>query len=178
MKIGTAVVGAVVVLAVAACTASREGGGPQLRVVSHVDLGRYQGDWYEIARYPNRFQKGCVGSMATYTLNSDGTVGVLNRCFDGSFEGKLRSVRGRARVVDPETNAKLKVTFFWPFRGDYWIIDLGKHYEYAVVGLPERTYLWILSRTKKMDDEIYKSILSRLEEQGYDITRLIKTEQK
>jgi apolipoprotein D and lipocalin family protein len=165
-------------LAAVACTAEKRERHPPLRVVPFVDLERYQGDWYEIARYANRFQKGCVGSSATYTLNSDGTVSVLNRCFDGSFDGKLRTVRGRARVVDPKTNAKLKVTFFWPFRGDYWIIDLGEDYEYAVVGHPDRTYLWILSRTKKMEDAVYAAILGRLKEAGYDITRLVKSEQE
>ena len=151
---------------------------PPPRVVPFVDLERYQGDWYEIARYPNRFQKGCVGSMATYTLKDDGTISVLNRCYEGSFNGKPRSVTGSARVVDQHTNAKLKVTFFWPFRGDYWIIDLGRDYEYAVVGHPRRTYLWILSRTKKMDEAVYKGILDRLKEAGYDISLLIKSKQE
>ena len=178
MKIETALAGAVIMCAAIACTSAKKDERPPLRVVPFVDLQRYQGDWYEIARYPNRFQKGCVGSRASYTLNDDGTVGVLNQCFEGSFGGKLRSAKGRARVVDKATNAKLKVTFFWPFRGDYWIIGLGRDYEYAVVGHPERRYLWILSRTKKMDEGIYEAILGRLEEEGYDTTRLIKTEQE
>jgi apolipoprotein D and lipocalin family protein len=178
MKIETALAGAVIMCAAIACTSAKKDERPPLRVVPFVDLQRYQGDWYEIARYPNRFQKGCVGSRASYTLKDDGTVGVLNQCFEGSFGGKLRSAKGRARVVDKETNAKLKVTFFWPFRGDYWIIALGRDYEYAVVGHPKRRYLWILSRTKKMDEGIYEAILGRLEEEGYDTTRLIKTEQE
>jgi apolipoprotein D and lipocalin family protein len=178
VRLAAILAGAAMVLGAAACSPAKKAGQPPLQVVPFVDLERYQGNWYEIARYPNRFQKGCVGSSATYTLNSDGTVSVLNRCFDGSFAGKLRSVRGKARVADKETNARLKVTFFWPFRGDYWIIDLGKDYEYAVVGHPDRAYLWILSRTKTMDDEVYNAVLGRLKVQGYDITRLIKTEQE
>ena len=149
-----------------------------LTTVSHVDLNRYMGKWYEIARYPNSFQKGCVGSKATYTLLDDGKVSVLNQCYDGSFSGKLRSAKGKAWVVDKETNAKLKVSFFWFFAGDYWIIDLGRDYEYAVIGHPKRKYLWILSRTKKMDEGIYENILSHLRDKQYDTSKLIKTVQQ
>jgi apolipoprotein D and lipocalin family protein len=149
-----------------------------LSTVSHVDLTRYMGAWYEIARYPNGFQKGCVGSKATYTLLDNGKVSVLNECYDGSFSGELRSAKGKAWVVDKETNAKLKVSFFLFFAGDYWIIDLGKDYEYAVVGHPKRKYLWILSRTKEMDEVVYDRILSRLRDMKYDISKLIKTVQQ
>ena len=149
-----------------------------LTTVSHVDLNRYMGKWYEIARYPNSFQKGCVGSKATYTLLDDGKVSVLNECYDGSFSGKLRSAKGKAWVVDKETNAKLKVSFFLFFSGDYWIIDLGKDYEYAVIGHPQRKYLWILSRTKEMDEAVYEGILSLLRDKQYDTSKLIKTLQR
>jgi len=150
--------------------------GPPLEVVPHVDLKRYTGTWYEIARYPNRFQKDCYGSKATYTLSDDGKISVLNECFAGSPRGKLRQAKGKARVVDPETNARLKVTFFWPFSGDYWIIELGEDYEFAVIGHPNRKYLWILSREKTMDDDQYTGILRRLETvHGYDVSKIIKT---
>ncbi|MDH3328946.1 MAG: lipocalin family protein [Desulfobulbaceae bacterium] len=148
-----------------------------LKTVPHVDLERYAGLWFEIARYPNKFQKGCIGSKATYTLRDDGKLAVLNQCYDTSFSGKIRSAKGKALVVDRQTNAKLKVTFFWPFAGDYWIIELGENYEYAVVGHPKRKYLWILSREKTMGEDLYQSILSRLESQGYDTAKLIKSEQ-
>lgn len=149
-----------------------------LEVVPYVDLTRYAGTWYEIARYPNSFQEGCVGSKATYTLIDKGKISVLNECYDKSFSGKIRSAKGKAWIVDKETNAKLKVSFFWPFAGDYWIIDLGKNYEYAVIGHPKRKYLWILSRTKEIEQEAYKEILSRLRDKQYDTSKLIKTEQK
>src|SRR5512135_502255 len=140
-----------------------------LSVVQYVDLKRYIGEWYEISRYPNRFQENCVSSKAIYTLLEDGRIGVLNQCNDGSFTGKLRVAKGKAWVVDPVTNAKLKVSFFWPFSGDYWIIELGENYEYAVVGHPKRRYLWILSRTKTLDPDVYSGILDRLEaKHGYD----------
>ena len=150
-----------------------------LATAPHVELNRYMGVWYEIARYPNSFQKGCVGSKATYSLMDDGKVSVLNECYDGSFSGKLRSAKGKAWVVDKETNSKLKVSFFWFFAGDYWIIDLADDYSYVVVGHPKRKYLWILSRTKTMEDTTYEAILKRLLEiHQYDTSKLIKTIQK
>ena len=150
---------------------------PPLQVVPYVDLKRYIGTWYEIARYPHKFQTGCVGSRATYALRDDGKLSVLNECYEESDKGKLRSAKGKAWVVDTNTNAKLKVSFFWPFSGDYWIIDLGKDYEYAVIGHPERKYLWILSRTQVMDASVYEGILNRLKGQYYDISKLIRTQQ-
>lgn len=148
---------------------------PPLQVVSKVDLSRYTGTWYEIARYPHKFQAGCADSRATYTLRDDGKITVLNECYEESDRKKLRSAKGKAWVVDTKTNAKLKVSFFWPFSGAYWIIDLGEDYEYAVIGHPDRKYLWILSRTKEMDESVYEGILNRLKEQHYDISKLIKT---
>jgi apolipoprotein D and lipocalin family protein len=146
-----------------------------LPVVPYVDLTRYAGSWYEIARYPYSFQEGCVGSKATYTLRDNGKISVLNECYDKSFSGKIRSAKGKAWIVDKETNAKLKVYFFWPFAGDYWIVDLGENYEYAVIGHPKRKYLRILSRSPKMDEKIYNLILEKLKLQFYDINKLIKT---
>ena len=149
-----------------------------LETVNFVDLSRYVGQWYEIARYSHRFQEGCVGSKANYSLRDDGKISVVNECYDKSFSGKLRSAKGKAWVVDKETNARLKVSFFWPFAGDYWIIDLGQDYEYAVIGHPNRKYLWILSRTPALDENVYNSILTRLEKQEYDTSKLIRTDQK
>jgi len=143
-----------------------------LRTVSHVDLTRYVGTWYEIASYPQRFQKGCTATTATYTLRKDGQIQVVNRCHRDSLDGRETIARGRARIVDRQTNAKLKVTFFWPFWGDYWIIDLDPEYRYAVVGHPGRKYLWILCRTRTMDPLVYSGILERLTAQGYDVARL------
>ena len=165
------------VLAMAGCATSttKRLGLAELRTVQHVDLARYVGTWYDIASFPQRFQRGCTGTSATYTIRSDGGVDVLNRCRDGSLIGKERLARGRARVVDRSTNAKLKVSFFRPFWGDYWIIDLGPDYEYAVVGHPGRDYLWILSRTPTIAPAVYDGILERLREQGYEVERLNRT---
>jgi apolipoprotein D and lipocalin family protein len=147
-----------------------------MQVVSAVDLNRYTGTWYEIARYPNRFQRDCAGDVtATYELRDDGKVSVVNSCREEN--GDLKSAEGTARVVDPATNARLEVTFFWPFSGDYWIINLGPNYEYAVVGEPSREYLWILSRTPRMDDATYEVLLQRIAKQGYDTSKLVRTPQ-
>jgi len=151
---------------------------PPLQTVEKVDLSRYVGVWYEIAAFPQYFEAGCTGSTATYTLRPDGRIDVLNRCFKGSLDGKEKSAKGIAKTVDPATNAKLKVSFFRPFWGDYWIIDLGPNYEYAVVGHPNRDYLWILSRTPTMDDSTYQAIIDRLKAQHYDTDRLVRMPQK
>ena len=149
-----------------------------IETVDFVDIDRYIGEWYEIARYEHRFQKGCVGSKATYTMRDDGKISVVNECFDKSSSGKLRSAKGKAWVVDKQSNAKLKVSFFWPFAGDYWVIDLGENYEYAVVGHPDRKYLWVLSRTPEMDENVYQAILDRLQKQEYDTSKLFRTDKK
>jgi apolipoprotein D and lipocalin family protein len=148
-------------------------GRPPLPTVSAVDLKRYMGDWFEVARLEHSFQKGCVGSSATYTLLPDGEVAVINRCLD-ERDGRRREAKGRAWSVDPVGNARLKVSFFWPFRGDYWIIDLGKEYEYAVVGAPNREYLWVLARQPTLDESVYAGILERAERLGFDVKRLVR----
>ena len=148
-----------------------------LTVVDVVDLNRYLGMWYEIASYPSWFQKGCTGSTAEYSLLSDGKIQVINRCHKDSLEGPLKVSKGKAEVVDPATNAKLQVWFFWPFKGNYWIIDLSPDYQWVVVGEPSRKYLWILSRTPTMDEAVYQEILERLPQKGYDPAGLRKTAQ-
>jgi apolipoprotein D and lipocalin family protein len=150
---------------------------PPLQTVPRVDLGRYLGTWYEISSFPQRFQKGCTGSMATYTARPGGGIDVTNRCHLGSLDGPEKVAVGQARVVDASSNAKLEVSFFRPFWGDYWIIALGDSYEYAVVGHPSRDYLWILARSPQMSPAIYAKILRQLTEQGYETSRLTRTVQ-
>jgi apolipoprotein D and lipocalin family protein len=158
------------------CTEQADEGRKQLIVVPSVDLARYAGQWYEIARLPNRFEKNCVSSVtATYTLRDDGKIDVLNRCKKAS--GEFLSAKGKAKVVDKRSNAKLKVTFFWPFYGDYWILDLGANYEYSVVGDESRKYLWILSRSPQLEDAVYQRILANMSTQGFDTSRIIMTPQ-
>jgi apolipoprotein D and lipocalin family protein len=150
----------------------------ELRTVEHVDVERYMGTWFEIAKLPQRFEKGLVGITATYTLLPDGKVSVLNSGYKEDFNGKLKTIKGKAWVVDTATNAKLKVSFFWPFAGNYWIIELGKDYEYAIVGDESRKYLWILSRKPQMEVALYNELLKRAQDRGFDISKLEKVPQK
>jgi apolipoprotein D and lipocalin family protein len=146
-----------------------------LEVVPHVDLKKYLGKWYEIAHLPARFQEGCDNTTATYTLSEDGSISVLNESIKN---GKAKQAKGKAKVVDKNSGAKLKVTFFWPFYGDYWIINLGKDYDYAVVGTPNRKYLWILSRTPQMDDELFSQLKESVKSKGFNVNNLIITSHK
>lgn len=141
---------------------------PPVRTVSRVDLPRYMGRWYEISSFPQSFQKGCTNTTADYSLRDDGKVTVLNQCL---VDGKVKRAKGTAYAVD-DTNSKLRVSFFWPFFGDYWVLELGAGYEYAVVGAPGRDYLWVLSRTPRMNRSVYAGILARLRAQKFDVTKL------
>ena len=169
----------IVVLGLAGCskTTTERLQLPPLETVPEVNLERYLGTWYEIASYPQRYQEGCTATTATYTLREDGDIDVLNKCRKGSVDGKEDTAEGRARLADSHTNAKLEVSFFGPFWGDYWIIDLGPDYEHAVVGHPSRDYLWILSRTPTMNEATYEEILNRIKAKGYPLDRLQRTEQ-
>ncbi|GAB4314628.1 MAG: lipocalin family protein [Candidatus Sumerlaeia bacterium] len=157
------------------CGCARGPGLPPPPVELYVDLDRYAGHWYEIARYPNRFERGCVGVTADYTLREDGRLTVVNQCWKGSFSGKRRRVRGLARVVDTESNSRLKVSFFRPFWGDYWIVMLDPDYQWAVVSDPNRKYLWILSRHKTMDDALFARITTQLRQWSFEPARLERT---
>ena len=148
----------------------------ELQPVTSVDVGRYMGTWYEIAKYPNSFQKGCDNVTATYTLRPDGKhFDVLNRCLEP--DGSERTAKGRGWMPDHNEPGKLRVSFFLFFSAKYWIIDLGDDYEYAVVGEPDREYLWILSRKPKIDEATYQGILQRLVTHGYDPAKLEQTAQ-
>jgi apolipoprotein D and lipocalin family protein len=150
------------------------GGFGPLRVVDNFDASRFLGTWYEIARYPNSFERNCYGVTAQYALMPDGRLSVLNTCREGSVDGPSRIQSGTAELAAP---AKLEVTFFWPISAPYWVIDLGEDYEYAVVGEPQRQFFWILSRTPALDDEVLNGILDRMYEWGYDPNVLIYTPQ-
>jgi apolipoprotein D and lipocalin family protein len=143
-----------------------------LDVVPHVELEKYLGKWYEIAHLPAKFQEGCDETTATYTLLKDGNISVLNQC---TKNGKMKQAKGKAKIVDKNSNAKLKVTFFWPFYGDYWIIKLGNEYDYSVVGTPDRKYLWILSRTPQMEGKLYSQLVEYAKSKGFDVNKVIKT---
>jgi len=153
-----------------------------LVVVSSVDYARYSGTWFEIARLPNRFQAMCAGDVtATYVQRPDGRIGVTNRCRESS--GRLREAAGVARRVDGEPSSVLKVRFapkvlsFLPMVwGDYQILALGQDYDYAMVGSPDRSYLWLLSRTPTMDSLVYQQLIQQAESQGFEVSALVETE--
>lgn len=147
---------------------------PPLKTVEKVDLESYLGRWYEIARYEQFFEKGCSDARATYSLKENGDIKVLNECIK---DGKLSQANGVAYATDM-SNSKLKVSFFRPFYGNYWILMLGDNYEYALIGDPSREYLWILSRTNKISEKLKRKILKKLPEFGYTQDKLIWTEQK
>jgi apolipoprotein D and lipocalin family protein len=156
-----------------ACTVSR-GPGYSDQAVARVDLERYMGKWYEIASFPTWFQRDCFCTTADYELRGD-HVWVKNSCRKGSPGGDLDVATAKAFAVAGSNNSRLKVQFFWPFKGDYWIIALDDNYQYAMVGHPDREYLWVLSRTPEMPENAYLSFTEIAREKGYDVTKLRKT---
>ncbi len=146
-------------------------------VVSSVDLNRYKGLWYEIARLPNFFERKLKCTSATYTLRDDGRITVLNQGNYISNSEKTSSIKGVVWVPDKNSPAKLKVQFFWPFSGDYWIMYLDNDYRYVLVGDPAHKYLWILAREKTMDDDTYNMLLQKAVENGYNVGPIIRVEQ-
>lgn len=145
-----------------------------LDTVRFVDVQRYTGKWYEIAHLPTSFQKGCSCTTAEYSVINETTLGVKNTCKKGA---NWDVANGKAFVKDRQTNSKLTVQFFWPFKGKYWIIDLAEDYSYAVVAHPNRKYLWILSRTPQMERNTYNRILEEVKSKGFPVNNLIVTEQ-
>jgi len=144
-----------------------------LEVVSQVDLERYSGTWYEIARLPFSFETRLKCITATYTLRKDGRITVINEGHYIDNPKKTTRSRGMAFIPDPSEPGKLKVQFFWPFRGNYWVMELDDDYRYAMVGEPRLRYLWILAREKKLDDKTFEMLLNKAAEAGYDLSDLI-----
>ena len=149
---------------------------PPLQTVQKVELDKYLGTWYEIARYEHFFEKDCKNVTANYSMMDEETIKVINRCTNIQTNEKKEAL-GRAYATDI-TNSKLKVSFFRPFYGDYWVLILDKNYDYVVVGTPSREYLWILSRTAKLDKKIKKEILDKLPSLGFETSKLIWTIQE
>ncbi len=146
-----------------------------IKTVKDVDIKKYSGTWYEIARMDHRFERNLVGVTATYTLKKDGSVKVENRGFKGSLTGPVSKITGRAKIPDKNNPGKLKVYFFLFFGADYLILDLDTdNYTYALVGSSSKNVLWILSRTPQMDAKVYKKLLNEAKSRGYDISKLQK----
>jgi len=149
---------------------------PYLDTVKSVDIQKYKGTWYEIARFEHFFEKGCKNVTATYELKDDSDIKVINSCVNIDDNSKKQAT-GVAFVTD-KTNSKLRVSFFRPFYGDYWILDLDKDYTYALVGTPSREYLWILSRTKTIPKNIKQKLVNKISKLGFEKEKLIWTIQE
>jgi apolipoprotein D and lipocalin family protein len=157
----------------AGCTTTSRTNRPPA-TVANVDLQKYSGEWHEIARYPNWFQRKCTGAVtARYTPRPDGSIEVLNTC--RKADGTTESAKGRATVVPDSGNAKLKVRFAGPFTGDYWIIALDPNYRWSLVGHPSRKFLWILSRDREIPAALYDRIVFFAISQGYDADKIVRT---
>jgi apolipoprotein D and lipocalin family protein len=152
------------------------GSEPPLDFAQNVDLSRFQGKWYEIARLPRTTQTDCHGTTAFYTQNPNGTLSLVNQCNVGGPLGPLSTVSMTATVTDPAEPAKLALAV-GGFSGDYWILEVGPTYEYAVVGHPSREYLWILSRTPTLGAPTMQGIIARAQSHEFDTSRLEYTPQ-
>jgi methionine-R-sulfoxide reductase len=146
--------------------------------VKFLDLQRYMGKWYEIARFDHRFERDLVGCMAEYTLLPDGKIQVLNSGYKNDFNGKYKTAKGKAKLPNPAEPGKLKVSFFLWFYGDYYVMELDKDYKYALIGSSSDKYLWILSRTPQLPSETLELILDKARQRGYDVSKLIWVKQK
>lgn len=146
--------------------------------VKELDLNRYLGTWYEIARFPHSFEKNLVGVTATYSLREDGKIRVLNQGYKNTLNGNRSSAEGKAKIPDPLKPANLKVSFFWIFYAEYNVLELDENYQYAMIGSSSDKYFWILSRTPQMEPATYKMLLDKARKRGYNLEKLEKVLQK
>jgi len=144
------------------------------KTVKELDLNRYLGTWYEIARFPHSFEKNLVGVTATYSLRNDGKIRVLNQGYKNTLDGEHSLAEGKAKIPDKQEPGKLKVSFFWIFYADYFILELDKDYQYVMIGSSSPKYFWILSRTPQMAPEIYEMLLEKARKRGYNLDKLEK----
>jgi len=159
-----------------ACTSSQI--IKNMELVDEVNLDRFLGKWYEIARFPHSFEKGLVGVTATYEQMDKGKIKVINQGYKDSLDGELKTAIGKAKLAKSGNPAHLKVSFFWIFYADYLILELGDNYEYALIGSSSDKYLWILSRSPQMDDNTYNMLVQKAKGRGYDIDKLSLVPQK
>lgn len=146
-------------------------GGDPLPTVEQLELERYMGTWYEIARFPHRFEKNLQCVSATYSLREDGKVTVYNRGFS-TTKGRFTDITGKAWVPDSKLPGEIRVSFFGPFAGDYFVMELAEDYSYALVGAPSRNYLWILARQTELAPETYDALVAKARQLGFDTDRL------
>lgn len=145
--------------------------------IRHLDLNRYMGVWYEIARLDHSFERGLVGVTAEYSFRDDGKIRVINSGYKGSLTGKYKQAEGKAKQLDPTDPGKLKVSFFLSFYSDYYLLELDQEYRWALIGSSNKKYLWILSRTPHLPQDVLEGVLKLAREHGYDPGELIFVEQ-
>ena len=172
----TALLALPLVLSLGACVSGPSGNPNPPQPAKRVELDRYLGKWYEVARYDMRFEKGCEGVTADYSRRPDGLIRVLNTCRQGAVDGPVKTSEGRAKIADRATNAKLKVSFFGPFWGDYWVLDHADDYSWSIVGEGSGRYLWLLSRELPTQAD-REALTARAKALGYDTTMLRPTKQ-
>jgi len=146
--------------------------------VKELDLNRYLGKWYEIARFPHSFERNLVGVTATYTLKDDGKIEVLNQGFKNILDGERSKAIGKAKIPNKLEPGKLKVSFFWIFYADYFVLELdAENYQYAMIGSSSDKYFWILCRAPQMDPSVYNMLLDKARKRGYNLEKLYKVPQ-
>lgn len=161
------------------CNAQQPGSGVDRSTVSNVELNRYLGKWYELARFDHSFERGLVGVTATYSLRPDGKIKVLNEGYKNTLDGRHKTAVGKAKIPDPNDLSRLKVSFFLNFYADYLIMELDQvGYQYAMIGSNSDNFLWILSRTPQVPDSTWNMLLDKAKKRGYDVSKLIKVPQK
>ncbi len=141
-------------------------------------LEKYLGTWYEIARFDHSFERGLEGTTANYSLMENGKIKVTNSGYKNGLNGEQKTSIGKAKLTSPETPRNLKVSFFLFFYAPYNILEIDENYQYVLIGSNSSKYLWILSRTPEMDDKVYKSLLEKAKNRGYDVSKLIKVKHK
>lgn len=155
---------------------TQKNSGMDVSTLKELDLDRYLGTWYEIARFDHRFERNLEGVTATYSMRDDGKIKVVNQGYKGSLDGELDTAVGKAKFTsDP---GKLKVSFFWFFYGDYFVLELDPDYRWVLIGSSSPNYLWILSRTPQLDEATKQHILDKAASRGYDTSKLIWVKQK
>ena len=146
--------------------------------VSELNVERYMGTWYEIARFQHSFEKDLVGVTATYSLRDDGKIDVINAGYKHTLDGEYKEAKGKAKIPNPEEPGKLKVAFFLFFYADYNIMVLDDDYQHVLIGSSTPDYLWILSRTPQLDETTYQQLVDEAKRRGYDTSKLFKVPQK
>ncbi|MBU1369250.1 MAG: lipocalin family protein [Bacteroidetes bacterium] len=149
-----------------------------MKLAQNVDLERYSGTWYEIARFPHRFEKDLVGVTATYNLKENGKIEVINQGYKNSLDGELKTAIGKAKVAKSGNPAHLRVSFFWIFYADYLILELDENYQYVLIGSSSDKYLWIMSRSPQLNEETYRMLVQKAADRGYNVDKLQLVEQE